>query len=79
MLSTLNPNLYHGKNKKNNFFEGWYYKIVSMDRKYTFAFIPGISLSTDSHSFIQVLQGEKVLYNYCRYPSRKFSCSSSPF
>lgn len=79
MLSTLNPNLYHGKNKKNNFFEGWYYKIVSMDRKYTFAFIPGISLSTDSHSFIQVLQGEKVLYNYCRYPSRKFLCSSSPF
>ncbi|SCJ61327.1 Uncharacterised protein [uncultured Clostridium sp.] len=75
----LHPNLYHGKNKKDNFFEGWYFKIVTKDRKHTLAIIPGISLSKDSHSFIQVLQGEKNLYNYIRYPTFKFSYSNSPF
>lgn len=79
MKSILNPNLYHGKNKKDNFFEGWYFKLVSKDKKYTFAFIPGISFSKDSHSFIQILQGEKVLYSYCRYPSNSFFYSNSPF
>lgn len=75
----LHPNLYHGKNKKDNFFEGWYYKIVSKDKKHSFAVIPGISLSKDSHCFIQVLQGEKNLFNYSRYPTFKFSYSNSPF
>ena len=28
MKEIFNPNLYHGKHKSKNFFEGWYYKIV---------------------------------------------------
>lgn len=79
MNAKLNPDLYHGKNKKDNFFEGWYFKITSKDKKYTFALIPGISLSNDSHCFVQILQGEKVLYNYCRYPIDSFSYSNNPF
>ena len=75
----LDPNLYHGENKKDNFFEGWYFKMVTKDRKHTLAIIPGISLSKDSHSFIQVLQGEKNSFNYFRYPTFKFSYSNSPF
>lgn len=79
MKTILNPNLYHGKNKKSNFFEGWYYKIVSNDKKTTLAFIPGISFSESSHCFIQILQGEKRQFNYCKFPSSKFNYSNSPF
>ena len=39
MKSIINPNLYHGKNKKTNFFESWYFKIVSKDKKNNFAII----------------------------------------
>lgn len=79
MNTILNPDLYHGKNKKNNFFEGWYFKIVSKDNKYTFAFIPGVSFSKDSHCFVQILQGEKNTYNYFRYPINSFYYSNNPF
>ena len=72
-----NPNLYNGKNKKDNFFEGWYYKLVTKHRKYTLAIIPGISLSSDSHSFIQVLRGEDVLYDYFRFYKNDFFSSNS--
>lgn len=51
---------YKGNKRKRNYFEGWYYKIVSKDKKNIIALIPGISLNNvDSHSFIQVF-----LYEY---------------
>jgi len=54
-----NPDIYHGKNNKSNFFEGWYFKLVEPKRGDTYCFIPGIFISDkkeQSHSFIQVLQ-----------------------
>ena len=51
---TRNPFLFQGKLNKKNYFEGWYYKLVSRDKKHTLALIPGISLNnTDPHVFIQ--------------------------
>jgi hypothetical protein len=38
-----------------NFFEGWYFKLVSPDQTEVFAFIPGIAFgkkSEHSHSFL---------------------------
>ncbi|WP_195989579.1 tocopherol cyclase family protein [Clostridium sp. D53t1_180928_C8] len=82
MKSIINPNLYHGKNKKNNFFEGWYFKIVSKDKKDTFAIIPGISMGNSQnnrHSFIQILDGTNKLFNYCKFPFTDFSYFNTPF
>ena len=53
MKEIFNPNLYHGKHKSKNFFEGWYYKIVDKKNNYKLAIIPGISYgnSNDDTSF----------------------------
>ena len=82
MKTIIKPNLYHGKNKKTNFFEGWYFKIVSKDRKDTLAIIPGISMGNsqnNKHSFIQILDGTNKTFNYCKFPFEDFSYSNNPF
>jgi len=72
----LNPNLYHGKHPWNTF-EGWYYKLTD-DNDNSFAFIPGICWGNnpkEAHSFLQVLEGNKVNYIYNRYSSLDFKAS----
>ncbi len=82
MNTLINPDLYHGKNKTKNFFEGWYYRIVTKDNSRTFAFIPGISLGSNSmenHSFIQLLDGNNKTFHYLRYNEASFSTKNNPF
>lgn len=80
MLKTiLNPDLYHGKGKEDNFFEGWYFKVVDSSKKYVYCFIPGITLSGDKHSFIQVLDGLNSHYKYLEYNEKDFQFTSSHF
>jgi len=51
----IHPEFFQGHKKKNNYFEGWYYKLVNQYEDYTIAFIPGISLNKiDPHAFVQV-------------------------
>lgn len=51
----IHPEFFQGDQKKNHYFEGWYYKLVSPDENYTLAFIPGVSINQiDPHAFIQV-------------------------
>lgn len=78
----IDPNLYHGRNKTKNYFEGWYYKIVDNSKKYAFAFIPGISFSNkniNSHAFIQFLRGDEALFNYIKYDVKDFSVNNDNF
>lgn len=57
----IHPEFFQGNKKKKNYFEGWYYKTVSQDGKYTLAFIPGISLNDlDPHAFIQVFISKQL-------------------
>lgn len=83
MLKNIkNPDLYHGKNKKLNFFEGWYFKIVHPTEKLTYCFIPGIFLSNTeehSHSFIQVLKGHEASFEYLRFEKDKFNAREGEF
>lgn len=82
MKELINPDLFHGKHKKSNYFEGWYFKLVNEDDSRVLAFIPGISLdesSINNHSFIQVLDGNKGAYTYCKYNKNDFKYSNSPF
>ena len=80
------PEYFQGNNKKDNYFEGWYYKLVSKDQSYTIAFIPGVSLVTDdAHAFIQVFishgTGTEVNLKtfYFRFEMKDFSYGHEDF
>lgn len=79
------PFTFQGKNKKDEYFEGWYFKHVSADLKRIISFIPGISKGKDSHAFIQVIiscsNDDNNIINtyYYRFPIESFSCSRDPF
>lgn len=76
------PEFFQGNKKKNNYFEGWYYKLVSPDLKTSIAFIPGISINKkDPHAFIQVFLSTKhqLVTHYIRYSSDNFTYSHDQF
>lgn len=54
LLQNEDPLKFKGKNKKDNYFEGWYFKLVSSNLKNVISIIPGISkCGSDTHAFIQ--------------------------
>lgn len=74
--------MFQGVNKKNDYFEGWYFKNVSADSQRIIAFIPGIALSNDeneSHAFIQFFNGKEMDYRYFEYPLDSFDYSKEQF
>ncbi|MGM0640478.1 MAG: tocopherol cyclase family protein [Thermotogota bacterium] len=72
-----NPIFYHGENK-NNYFEGWYYKISYENRN--IAFIPGISKNNKEHfSFIQIIDSEKENAIFKKYDINKFIFDKNRF
>ncbi len=81
MKEILNPNLYHGKHKRKNFFEGWYYKIVTKKDDYQLALIPGISYgdNKNNHSFIQVVDSTRNCFNYLSYDVDDFKYNNDKF
>ena len=80
LKAVINAEQYHGWNKTKNYFEGWYYKIVSKNEKHAFAVIPGIAMSEDkSHAFVQVLDGKKKTANYHRFNKNEFQPQGGTF
>jgi len=80
--SQLNPDLYHGWNKRKNFFEGWYFKIVEPETQQVFAFIPGIFMGKEepqSHSFIQLVNGQTHDYRYKKFSTQDFNALRNKF
>ena len=75
----FHPALFQGSMKMNNYFEGWYFKHVSANHKDAFAVIPGISLSTDPHAFIQFVDGSKGRSAYFRYDIKDFHSDNKKF
>ena len=81
-MNLRNPDLYHGEKKDKNFFEGWYFKISDKSGKHVLAFIPGISLGRDkahSHSFLQVVNGINLKYDYVKYETEGFKYDNNDF
>lgn len=76
-----NHDMYHGWSKHNNYFEGWYVKIVSADESHAFAFIPGISKEskTEGHAFIQVNDGVNASSQYIRFDTQEFKPNEKKF
>lgn len=75
----LRQETYLGTNKKNDYFEGWYFKIMTRDKKNTIALIPGVTKGTDAHAFIQVIDNIKNKSYYFRYELDDFYYSNNPF
>ncbi len=76
------PELYHGHGKTQNYFEGWYFKMVDETRRQPVAIIPGIFLGKrgrDTHAFIQVLDGRSAHGQYHRFPADSFQCDPRNF
>lgn len=78
----FNPSVYQGKNKRRNYFEGWYYKLIDREMNHALAVIPGVSFGKgmeDRHAFIQVLDARGCKVNYIRYAPSDFSFSRDRF
>lgn len=63
------------KSKNKQYFEGWFYKIVSKDLNTIYSFIPGISKTDDekAHCFIQIMDGISCKSYNIKYPLESFS------
>lgn len=77
------PEGFHGNGKTRNYFEGWYFKIVSEDQRQKWAVIPGIFRglggSSRDEAFVQVLDGSTGRSWYHVYPVSEFFASETSF
>jgi len=76
------PGVFHGKRQDQQFFEGWYYKLISADRNARWALIPGVFYHPDPelrHAFVQVLDGMTSQVTYHRFPVEEFQASGTEF
>jgi RNAse (barnase) inhibitor barstar len=74
------PIRFQGSINHKNYFEGWYFKQVSLGSGKVISFIPGISLNKhDSHAFIQVIVSPPVETHYFRFDISDFFTSDLPF
>lgn len=76
-----NPDMYHGWGRSRQYFEGWYFKLVSADEQTALAFIPGISMAEngEKHAFIQVMDGKACTAEYHRFDADEFGPSGRNF
>lgn len=76
------PGVFHGRRQDQQFFEGWYYKLITPDREGRWAFIPGVFHHPDPqlrHSFVQVLDGFTSQVRYHRFPVEEFQAADGDF
>lgn len=74
------PAMFQGWGKDNQYFEGWYYKLVSADCQHAIAIIPGISYGeTGTHAFIQTMDGIKKTTRYDRLQPEAFKPDNERF
>jgi len=72
---------FQGKRRKNKYFEGWYFKCISADRKHVIAIIPGMAIDPQGqrHSFIQVINAVSGKTWYHHFPYTDFQSPADRF
>jgi len=77
----FNPEQFHGWGKTNNYFEGWYFKLLSADASSAFAIIPGIAMDKNGNkqAFIQILDGKAKSALYHKYHIDSFNPTPGKF
>lgn len=76
------PETFQGARRKQDYFEGWYFKLIDQSRKTVLAVIPGIALGKsgqDAHAFIQLIDAVTGKTEYFRYPFEDFSANPKRF
>jgi hypothetical protein len=68
----FHPEVFQGSLKRKNYFEGWYFKHVSGPENDGFTVIPGISVSDDSHAFVQYSDARTGSSDYFRFDISDF-------
>ena len=81
LQAVFHPERYHGWGRRQKYFEGWYYKVVSANEQHAFAFIPGIAMDDKGkqHAFIQVLDGKAQSAEYMAFPTTAFKAATNQF
>jgi hypothetical protein len=82
MRKIWTPSVFHGTNPNRQFFEGWYYKLISGDTQSRWAVIPGVFYHPDPglrHAFVQVLDGITSQVTYYRFPVEEFQASQTQY
>ncbi|MBK8110872.1 MAG: hypothetical protein IPK46_11345 [Saprospiraceae bacterium] len=77
----FNPDRFQGWGKKQNYFEGWYFKIINAHGNAAFAVIPGIAIDKqgNGHAFIQILDGKARVAFYHKFDLSLFSAQKDRF
>lgn len=81
MRALFHPERFQGWGKTKQYFEGWYFKLVSADENTILAIIPGIAMDKkgEKHAFIQVLDGKQKKAAYHAFPHSDFTASTTSF
>lgn len=82
ILKQFNPEMFQGRFKRKNYFEGWYFKLVDELGKNVWAIIPGVSYGhseQDVHAFIQVIDAQNYKTSYFKYDISMFKYSGTDF
>lgn len=79
LYQIFHPAVFQGNLNKKRYFEGWYFKHVSADFSQVLAIIPGISLSSDPHAFIQLIDGKSGQTHYLTFPAGDFRAERRKF
>lgn len=76
----FNPEIYQGKYKTKNYFEGWYFKLIDRESQNILAIIPGISVAgRERHAFIQFIDANSGFTGYIRFHINDFMFSEHDF
>ena len=81
VTGVLHPEGFHGDGVTSSYFEGWYVKLVTGDRRARFAVIPGVFLDPQGggEAFVQVLDGATGESWYHRYDIGEFGADDDRF
>jgi tocopherol cyclase len=81
MRQMIHPEYFQGQRKKKKYFEGWYFKCISRDRKKAIAIIPGMAADPQGsrHAFIQVINAVSGRTFYFTFPYSLFYSPSDRF
>jgi tocopherol cyclase len=82
MTKIWKPEVFQGRGKKKDYFEGWYFKSVSKDEETAYAIIAGLSLTknpNDSHAFVMLMDARNKTLHYHQYPLSSFLADREKF
>jgi len=81
VTGVLHPEGFHGDGVTSSYFEGWYVKLVTADRRARNAVIPGVFLDPQGggEAFVQVLDGATGESWYHRYDLGQFGADDDRF